>query len=150
VSNDQFDDGVQATPLRPRPVVTRDTAFFWDGVREHRLLIQRCSTCASLRHPPTAACAVCGDLDWKAVESRGKGVIFSYTVVHAPVVEPFRPPYVVALIALDEGIRLISEVPDTSIMDISIGARVVLDWLECDPELTLPVFRLATATPAGL
>jgi len=84
------------------------------------------------------------------VESRGKGVIFSYTVVHAPVVEPFRPPYVVALIALDEGIRLISEVPDTSIMDISIGARVVLDWLECDPELTLPVFRLATATPAGL
>jgi uncharacterized OB-fold protein/acyl dehydratase len=135
----------QAKPaaLRPRPVMTKDTAFFWEGAREHRLLIQRCAACRKLRHPPTAACANCGALQWDVIESAGNAELYSYTVVHAPVVAPFEPPYVVALVELEEGTRLISQLVDVDPSDAWIGMPLKCEWLEADPELTLPVFRPA-------
>ena len=87
--------------LRPRPNVTQDTRFFFDGARERKLLIQRCSRCSVLQHPPSAACAACGSLDLGVQQASGRGELYSYTVVHAPVVAPFKAPYIVALVALE-------------------------------------------------
>lgn len=127
--------------LRPRPNLTHDNAFYFEAARERRLLIQRCTGCARLRHPPTAACAHCGALGWDTLESRGLGTLFSYTVIDAPVVPPFKPGHVVGLIELDEGVRLVAELVDVGRDEVAIGMPLEVAFLQCDPGLVLPVFR---------
>jgi uncharacterized protein len=131
--------------LRPRPVVTPDTAFYWAGAREHVLLIQRCTGCSELRHPPTPMCPHCGSLGWDTVTASGSGSLLSYTVVHAPSVAPFQVPYVVGLIQLAEGTRVVAELTEVIPADVAIGMPLTLDFIEPDPDLTLPVFRPAVA-----
>jgi 3-oxo-4,17-pregnadiene-20-carboxyl-CoA hydratase alpha subunit len=133
--------------LRPRPVITADTEFYWAGAREHRLLIQRCGACSALRHPPTPMCPQCGSLDWDTVTASGHGSLLSYTVVHAPVVAPFLVPYVVGVVELAEGTRVVAELVGVDPGDVSIGMALTLEFLEPDPELTLPVFRPAAGAP---
>lgn len=128
-------------PLRPRPVVTKDSAFFWEGTKQHRLLIQRCLTCRRLRHPPSPGCAACGSPNWDSIASAGNGEVYSFTVVHAPATPAFKPVYVVALVALAEGTRLVAELVEIEPAEVRIGMRVRLQWLEPDPDLTLPAFR---------
>ena len=65
--------GTPARPPRPRPAITQDNAFWFEGARAHKLLIQHCTSCGTLRHPPLPACAVCGSLEWDTVESSGRG-----------------------------------------------------------------------------
>ena len=68
------------------PAATQDNAFWFEGARDHRLLIQHCTSCGPLRHPPLPACGNCGSLEWDAVESTGRGTLYSYVVVHYPQV----------------------------------------------------------------
>lgn len=128
--------------VRPRPVMTMDTEFFWKAARKHRLAIQRCGGCGKLRHPPMPCCPHCHSFEWDTVDSAGKGELLSYTVVHAPLVPPFTKPYAVGLVALDEGTRLVAELVDADLDNIKIGTPVELEFLECEGDLTLPVFRL--------
>ena len=79
-------------PLRPRPSITLDNAFWFDGAREHRLLIQRCASCGALRHPPRPRCDRCGSYEWDALEASGRGIIYSYVVNHHPQVPAFDYP----------------------------------------------------------
>ncbi|HVN49836.1 MAG TPA: zinc ribbon domain-containing protein, partial [Acidimicrobiales bacterium] len=60
---------------RPAPATTRDTAFFWEALKERRLLIQRCAACGALRHPPRPMCPRCHSLDWDTVEASGHGTV---------------------------------------------------------------------------
>ncbi|HTZ08940.1 MAG TPA: MaoC family dehydratase N-terminal domain-containing protein, partial [Acidimicrobiales bacterium] len=76
----------ETAPLRPRPALTHDNAFFFEGAKEGELLIQRCSECGTLRHPPRPACAVCGSFAWGTVVASGRGTVFSFVVVHHPQV----------------------------------------------------------------
>ncbi len=94
-----------ARPPRPRPAITQDNAFWFEGARAHKLLIQHCTSCGTLRHPPLPACAVCGSLDWDTVESSGRGTLYSYVVVHYPQVPAFEYPLPIGLILLEEGTR---------------------------------------------
>jgi uncharacterized OB-fold protein len=121
--------------------MTKETEFFWEGAREHRLVIQRCRACGCLRHPPTACCAHCGSSEWDTIESCGEGTLFSYTVMHEPLAPPLDPPHIVVLVHLDEGTRLVSELVDVDPADVEIGMPLRCDWLDCDSGLTLPVFR---------
>lgn len=127
--------------LRPRPNLTHDNAFYFEAARERRLLIQRCTGCGRLRHPPTAACAHCGALGWDTVQSRGQGTLFSYTVIDAPVVPPFKPGHVVGLVELEGGVRVVAELVDVGRDEVAIGMPLELAFLQCDPQLVLPVFR---------
>lgn len=131
--------------LRPRPNVTADTAFFFEGAKRHQLLIQRCDRCGALQHPPMAACRACGSLALSPREMSGRGTVFSYTVVHAPVIAPFKPPYAVILVALEEGPRVVSELHGIPPDQIRIGMPLTVDFIDCDPELSLPIFRPAEA-----
>jgi uncharacterized OB-fold protein len=124
---------------RPHPAMNQDTAFFWEGLRDSKLLIQRCASCKTLRHPPRAACADCGSLDWDTVESAGRGEVYSFTVHHHPPIPGFEMPYVVGLIALDEGVRMLANVTGDP-AGVAIGARVVASYTRFDDELTLPMF----------
>jgi len=128
-------------PPRPRPVVNRDNAGFWEGVRERRLLIQRCTACSTLRHPWLPGCATCGHPEWDTVEASGTGEVYSYVVMHHPPFPAFDPPYAVALIELTEGVRMISNVVGVPYDEVRIGMPVRLAFEEYDEELVLPVFR---------
>ncbi|MFC7868881.1 bifunctional MaoC family dehydratase N-terminal/OB-fold nucleic acid binding domain-containing protein [Streptomyces murinus] len=128
-------------PRRPRPVVNRDNAGFWRGVAEHRLLIQRCTGCGTLRHPWLPGCNACGGPGWDTVEASGEGTVHSYVVMHHPPFPAFDPPYAVALVQLAEGVRMVSNVVGVPYDKVRIGMPVRLEFTAYDDELTLPVFR---------
>ncbi len=133
-----------ARPPRPRPALTQDNAFWFEGAREHRLLIQHCTSCGTLRHPPLPACANCGSLEWDTVESSGRGTLFSYAVVHYPQVASFEYPLPIGLIELEEGTRVVANLGGVELGDIVIGMTVRAEFVDHDEELSLPVF-----VPAG-
>ncbi|WP_101389232.1 bifunctional MaoC family dehydratase N-terminal/OB-fold nucleic acid binding domain-containing protein [Streptomyces sp. TLI_146] len=145
---------------RPRPVVNRDNAGFWDGVAAHKLLIQRCADCGELRFPWLPGCNGCGAAEWDTVEASGAGTVFSYVVMHHPRFPGFTVPegteaaaggtapdddgpgpYAVGLIELAEGVRMISNVVGVPYDKVRIGMPVRLEFLRVDEELELPVFR---------
>lgn len=138
------------TPRRPRPVVNRDNQGFWDGVREHRLLIQRCTGCATLRFPWLPGCNSCASLDWDTVAASGAATVFSYVVMHHPPFPAFTAhedpaaaggPYAVALVELAEGVRMITNITGVPYDKVRIGLPVHLEFLRVDDSLELPVFR---------
>ncbi len=128
-------------PTRPRPVVNRDNAGFWEGVRRHRLLIQRCTACGTLRHPWLPGCNACGGQDWDTVEACGEGTVYSYVVMHHPPFPAFDPPYAVGLIELSEGVRMIGNVRGVPYDKVRIGMSVRLEFHQYDEELVLPIWR---------
>ncbi|MEV6165417.1 OB-fold domain-containing protein [Streptomyces sp. NPDC052052] len=132
--------------LRPRPVINRDNAGFWQGVAEHRLLIQRCGACGVLRFPWLPGCNACGGREWDTVEASGEGTVFSHVVMHHPPFPAFGTspeggPYAVALIELAEGVRMVSNVVGVPYDKVRTGMPVRLEFLRTDPDLELPVFR---------
>jgi len=133
---------------RPRPAITQDNAFWFEGARAHKLLIQHCTSCGTLRHPPLPACAVCGSLEWDAVESSGRGTVYSYVVVHYPQVPSFEYPLPIGLIELEEGTRVVANLDGVELQDIAIGLPVRATFVDFDEELSLPVF-VPAGTPGG-
>ncbi|AEW95362.1 MULTISPECIES: Zn-ribbon domain-containing OB-fold protein [Streptomycetaceae] len=138
-----------ASALRPRPVVNRDNAGFWEGVARHELLIQRCTGCGLLRFPWLPGCNGCGSADWDTVRASGAGRVHSYVVMHHPPFPAFSPPYAVALVELAEGVRMISDITGVRHDQVRIGMPVDLEFLAVDDELTLPVFRGARSATEG-
>lgn len=136
-------------PLRPRPPITADNAYFFEGVRRGELLVQRCTGCGVLRHPPEPVCAACRSYDWDTVEASGRGEVYSYTVNHYPRAAAFDYPLLVALVELEEGVRIVSNLVGVAPADVRVGMPVEVEYVECDPELVLPMFRPA-ADGAGI
>ena len=126
---------------RPRPAQSHDNAFFWQGVAAGELRIQRCTGCRALRHPPGPMCPHCQSLDWDTIASAGRGHVFSFVVAHHPPVPPFAYPNAIALIELDEGTRLVSNLVGIAPADVAIGMRVRVEFTLVDDELVLPLFR---------
>ncbi|MCA1833357.1 MAG: bifunctional MaoC family dehydratase N-terminal/OB-fold nucleic acid binding domain-containing protein [Actinomycetota bacterium] len=137
-----------ATPVgvRAHPSMNDDTKFFWDGVAQGKLLIQRCSSCGSLRHPPRPMCGACRSLDWDTVTSSGRGEVYSFVVHHYPPIPGFETPYVVALIALEEGVRIVSNVIGVEPSGVAIGLPVQVSFQAVDDSLTVPLFRPTEAS----
>ena len=133
-------------PLRPRPALTQDNAFFFEGAKQHKLLIQKCTACGTLRHPPRPSCANCRSFDWEPVEASGRGTIFSFVVNHYPQVPAFDYPLVVALVELEEGTRLVANVSGITPETAAIGMAVEAGFEDFDDELSLPVFHPADET----
>jgi uncharacterized OB-fold protein/acyl dehydratase len=129
-------------PPRPRPSLTHDQVFWFEGLQQGHLLIQRCSACGTLRHPPGPMCRECRSLDWTTIEAAGGGTIHSFTVVHYPQIPSIDYPNQVLLVDLDEGIRVVANSVDTDREQLVIGARVELSVQRCDDELSLPFFKV--------
>jgi uncharacterized protein len=128
-----------------RPMMNRDSQFFWDGTAAGELRIQVCNACGAKRFPPGPACPDCGALDRGYEATAGRGTVFSYVVHRYPAVPGKEMPIVIALIDLDEGVRMIGEVVDAVSADgeaeIAIGTPLRVDYNRIDDELTLPVWR---------
>jgi len=125
-----------------RPVVSPDTEFFWAGTAVGELRVQRCGACGRLRHPPGPACPDCGALEPGHVVARGTGTIYSYVVHHHPPVPGHPLPFVIVLVELAEGVRMLGELVGG---DARIGAPVRVEFVRIDDELTLPAWRLVAS-----
>jgi uncharacterized OB-fold protein len=122
-------------------VISLDTAFFWEGTAAGELRIQRCPQCGNLRHPPGPMCPACGadKQDW--VVASGRGTVFSYVVHHHPPVPGKAMPFVVVLVELEEGVRMLGELLDADPAAVEIGMPVRLALTRADDELVLPNWR---------
>ena len=128
-------------PKRPRPALTQDNRFFFEGAHRHELLIQRCQACGTLRHPPRPACAHCRSFEWDTHVASGRGTVYSFVVNHYPRVPAFDYPLIVALVELEEGTRLVANVSGITPEEMAIGLPVVAGFEDFDDELSLPVFH---------
>jgi uncharacterized OB-fold protein len=126
---------------RLAPSMTPDTQFFWDGLRDRKLLIQRCADCGLLRHPPRPMCPSCRSTAWNAVEAAGQATVVSCVIPRHPEMPFMDHPYIVALVELDEGTKLVTNLVDVEPEDAAIGMRVEVTYLECDDGLVLHQFR---------
>jgi uncharacterized OB-fold protein len=129
--------------MRLAPSMTPDTQFFWDGLKNHTLLIQCCTQCEVVRHPPRPMCPQCNSVEWHTIESFGRGRVFSFVMPQHPAYPWFEYPYIVALIDLDEGIRLVSNLCGIAPEDASIGMRVEVFYEHFDNDLVLAQFQPA-------
>jgi uncharacterized protein len=128
------------TSGRIAPPENRDTAFFWEGLAQRRLLVQRCDGCGRLRFPPDPACPACHSLDWSAQEVDGRGAVFSWTVLHHPQAPGFGGPALPVVVELDAGVRMIGDM-DVDPATLRIGDRVVADFVDQDEGWTALAFR---------
>ena len=138
-----------ARPPRPRPAITHDNAFWFEGARAHELLIQRCTSCGTLRHPPLPACANCGSLEWDTVEASGRGTLYSYVVVHYPQVAAFEYPLPIGLVELEEGTRVVANLGGAEPDEFVIGMELRAEFVDHGEDLSLPVFVPAGSTSAS-
>jgi uncharacterized OB-fold protein len=104
------------------------------------LRYQGCEACGLSNFPPTEHCRQClsAELRWK--QSSGRGEIYSWTVVHRPVTAYYEPPYAPAIITLDEGYQMLTNVVGVAPDDLAIGMRVQVQFHAVGPDVTLPYF----------
>jgi hypothetical protein len=124
-----------------RPAISRDTEFFWAGTARHELRIQRCGECGALRHPPGPVCPGCGAAKPDYVVAAGTGEVYSYVVHHHPPVPGRQVPFVIALVQLPEGVRMVGELLGAGPGQVRIGLPVRAEFVRIDDELTLPAWR---------
>ena len=133
------------TELRPEPRPTADTAAYWEAAADERLVVQRCAACGRHQFYPRAFCTSClsDQVEWSP--SAGLGRIYAYTVCRIPAHPSMadRVPYAVAVIGLDEGVRLLTDVVDCPLDRIRVGARVEVRFERLSGTTVLPQFTLS-------
>jgi uncharacterized OB-fold protein len=127
----------------PLPVANPDSAPYWEGARADRLLIRRCRGCGALHFMPRHLCPHCwsDDLEW--VEASGRGTVHSFTVIRRAPMESFveRVPYVVALVDLEEGPRMMSNIVGDDALETRIGDSVRVCFEDRGGGAKIPQFR---------
>ncbi len=113
---------------------------FWQGCRAGELRYQRCDACGAANFPPSEHCRQCLSADLRWERSGGLGEIYSWTVVHRPVTAEFEPPYAPAIVTLDEGYQMLTNIVGMPPADLAIGLRVRVQFHAVGADLTLPYF----------
>ena len=125
------------------PVMDAESAPFWAGTKQHKLLIRHCNACGRSHFYPRHSCPHCwsDNCEWRP--SSGRGRIYSYTVIHHNDVLPFkeRLPYIVALIDLEEGVRVTTNIVEGTPEVMHVGMPVEVVYEHVSDEVTLPQFR---------
>ncbi|WP_328807984.1 bifunctional MaoC family dehydratase N-terminal/OB-fold nucleic acid binding domain-containing protein [Nonomuraea antri] len=127
-------------PYPLKPAVNQDTAFFWDGVERGELRIQSCADCGALRHPPGPMCPDCRSAARSHVVASGDGVLYSYVVHHHPPVPGRETPFVVAVVELPEGVRIVGNVVDCPPEEVGIGMSLRVTYRSMDDDVILPMW----------
>lgn len=130
-----------ASAGRPRPEPSELTAAFWAAARRHELVRPSCRACATSFFTPQIACPSCLSEDWGYEPSSGRGTVYSATVVHRAPFPSLQTPYQVAIVDLDEGWSMLTNIVDADVAPTPIGTAVEVAFLDVDEGLTLPAFR---------
>jgi uncharacterized protein len=128
---------------KPIPVMQPWTKAFWEATKKHKLLIQFCNDCQSKIFYPRKFCPECwsGNLDW--IEAKGKGKVYSFTITRDMVEPKFMPdlPYVLAMVNLEEGIRMMTRIVECDPEKVEMGMDVEVVFEDISEECSLPMFR---------
>ncbi len=129
---------------KPLPAPDADTHAFWEGLREGKLLLQRCRDCGHVQYYQQATCRDCQSAQLEHQPASGRGVVYSYSVVHRAPGPEFKDdvPYCVLLVELDEGPRMIASLAkDVDQESVDFDTRVVLEVEQVAEKVWLPRFR---------
>jgi uncharacterized OB-fold protein len=139
-------NGEQVTPvLAPQP--TTDDRHFWEGIAAGQVLLQRCSDCQTMRHPPRPMCGKCNSLRWETFPSTLKGTVISWIIPRHPPVLPGEEQ-LIGIVETDEGARLVLNLHGFAsggpVANHINGARVDIFMLDVGDGVVLPQARLAS------
>ena len=137
------------TTTRSKPVPTPETKHFWDGTREHKLLLQQCESCSHTYFPPRPYCPRCSERKVKLVQASGRATLYSYVISQRPA-PGFEPPFSIAVVTLAEGPRMMTNVIDCAQTPEALQLDMPLEvaWQRLDEDITLPLFRPAQEAQA--
>lgn len=108
-------------PTPSGPVSNRDFDFYYQGLREGRLLVQQCDACGAFRNPPGPACPSCQSFRWTARQLGGRGLLYAYTVHHHPPLPDFPTPLCIGLVTMAEGVRVLGVIADAQELEIGMA-----------------------------
>jgi uncharacterized protein len=125
----------------PLPMPTPDSKPYWEGLREGRLLIQKCGRCGKLRHYPRPVCDACFAMEFEWIAASGRGTVHSWTQTHHAFLPMFAAdlPYVLVTVDLEEGVRMIARLKHGN-GTVEIGALVECTFEIYNDDWTFPVF----------
>lgn len=126
---------------RPLPTPTSLSAPHWAGCRDGVLRVQRCQACGTYVFIPQPICTGCQSDDLRWVESSGRGRVYSFTVVHRPPRPEFEVPYVVAIVALEEGWHMLTNIVGCEPHEVAIDMPVTVAFERMSDQISLPMFR---------
>jgi hypothetical protein len=132
---------------KPLPRVDEESRGYWEALVRHELYFQRCRACGTKRFPPRAVCPACLSSATEWVRASGKGTVYSFTVTHQNQAPGFREtlPYVLAVVELAEGLRMMTNVVGCAPDVVRIGMPVEVEYEDVTPEVTLAKFKPAAA-----
>ena len=130
---------------KPLPTITGETLPFWDACRQGRLLLQRCGRCQEFQFYPRGICANCWCADVNWVEASGRGTVWTFTVTRLNRDPGFIQdvPYVLALVELDEGVKMFTNIVECNPDDVVIGMTVEVTFVRATDQVTVPYFKPA-------
>ena len=127
------------------PTPDFETQAFWDGCKEGKFLIRHCNACGRDHFYPRPFCPTCwsAEVVWK--EASGRATLYTYSIVHVNDLPPFadRVPYVAAVVELDEGPRVMTNVEGVAFDDLRVDMPLVVAFKPISDDVTIPVFRAA-------
>jgi len=129
---------------RPLPAITPETAHFWEGTRSGELRLQKCAACSHVYFPPRPFCPQCASTDVRLLRATGRATLYSY-VIHHRAVPGFTPPYSIAVVQLEEGPRMMTNIVEIEqtpkALQLDMPLEVVFQRMS--DEISLPLFRPA-------
>ena len=130
-------------PRRPVPEFDDVTTPFWEACANHELVLQTCASCKAVRHPPRPVCPSCLSWEYTWEPASGRARVWSWVVAHPPVLPAFadRAPYNVAVVELDEGVRMLTNLQGVTNDEIHEGMQLELAWEDVEDGVTLPQWK---------
>lgn len=132
-------------PAKPIPVPNEDSLQFWEGCNEGKLRLQKCRACGHVRFYPRICCTECGTTETDWIEATGRGAVYSHTTVYRAPSAAFKAdvPYVLALVTLDEGPRMMANIVGCDPEAVAIGRAVKVVFDRVSEAIAVPKFELA-------
>jgi uncharacterized OB-fold protein len=134
-----------ADTAKPIPVPNEDSRKFWDACRENKLLLQQCKACGHVRFYPRILCTECGSTETTWIELSGRGNVYSHTTIHRAPSAAFKAdvPYVLALVSLEEGGRMMTNIVGCKPEQVAIDMPVKVIFEKYSDEIYVPKFEPA-------
>ena len=130
---------------KPLPTVVGETKPYWDSCRMGRLVLQRCDRCREYQFYPRGICAHCWSSEVRWVESAGRGSVWTYTVTYQNRTPGFDGgPYVLALVELEEGVKMFTNIVECDPAQVHIGMPVEVTFVKATDQITVPYFKPAS------
>lgn len=128
--------------MKPTPDPTADTAPYWEGMKQGKLLLQCCASCGKVRHYPRPVCPHCYSMEHRWIEAKGTGTVHTWTISHHAFHPGFKAdlPYILVTVDLAEGVRMQAQLHGTDASKLEIGMPVKVAFEAATRDLVLPVF----------